>query len=183
MEALQRLQPLDVLFAILWACIVGWGLQSGLVRQVGMLIGVYAAAILSGSLYRDGGQALSLAFGEGLRPQLEVAAYIGMFFIVFGLVAIIIWRAYPLSRLGRTFGGDNVLGGVIAAVWGVLLLIALLTMLRFYAATPWRGQETSQLGVRGQVQTSQAAPMLELVASPLWQAMTPWFPQPVPSRL
>ena len=114
MDALQRLQPVDVLFAILWACIVGWGLQSGIVRQVGMLIGVYAAAVLSGSLYRDGAQALGMAFGQNLRSQLEVVAYILIFVLIFGLVALIIWRAYPLSRIARTFGSDNVLGGLIA---------------------------------------------------------------------
>src|SRR5438105_184511 len=183
MDALQRLQPLDVLFAILWACIVGWGLQSGIVRQVGMLIGVYAAAVLSGSLYRDGGQALVMAFGPALRPQLEFFAYVAIFVLIFGLVGLIIWRAYPLSRIGRTFGSDNVLGGVIAAVWGVLLLIALLTMLRFFAVTPWKGQETAQQGILGQIQLSQVAPVLQVVASPLWQLMTPWFPTSVDPHL
>ena len=42
-----------------------------------------------------------------------------------------------------TFVFSAFLGGVIAAVWGVLLLIALLTMLRFFAVTPWKGQETA----------------------------------------
>src|SRR4051794_10247954 len=42
-DVLQRLQPLDVLFAVLWAAIIGWGLQTGIVRQLGMLIGVYGA--------------------------------------------------------------------------------------------------------------------------------------------
>jgi uncharacterized membrane protein required for colicin V production len=51
MDPLQRLQPVDVLFAIVWACIFGWGLRTGVVRQVGMLLGVYAAAVIAGSLY------------------------------------------------------------------------------------------------------------------------------------
>jgi hypothetical protein len=75
------------------------------------------------------------------------------------------------------------LGAIIGAIWGVLFLIALLTVLRFYTAVPWRGQETTQQGVARQVQLSQVAPVLEIVVAPLWQIMTPWFPGPVNHNL
>ena len=183
MDVLQRLQPLDILFAILWAGLVGWGLQTGAVRQLGMLVGVYAAALAAGTLYRPGGAALAMAFGRENLAQLEFAAYVSLFVIVFVVIGVIIWRAYPASRMSRGFGTDNVLGATLAAVWGVLFLIAVLTVLRFYAAVPWRGEETTQQGVLRQVQLSQVAPVLEVVASPLWQAMAPWFPAPVTPRL
>ncbi len=179
MEVLQRLQPLDVLFAIVWAGIVGWGLQTGFIRQIGMLVGVYAAALLAGSAYRAGAQALSLAFGRGILPVLELLSYVVLFAVVFGLVGLLIWRAYPLTRLGRDFGTENVLGAALAAVWGVMLLIVVLTMLRFFAVVPWREQEGTQRSVLSQVQTSQVAPVLEVVASPVWNLLTPWFPEPV----
>jgi uncharacterized membrane protein required for colicin V production len=183
MDLLQRLQPLDVLFAIAWAGIVGWGLQAGIVRQLGMLVGVYGAALLSGSVYRSGGSALALAFGRELQPQLEFAAYLAIFLLVFGLIGALIWRAYPATRFGRRFGIDNVVGAGLGGVWGLLLLIAVLTVLRFYAAVPWKAEEASQQGVARQVQLSQVAPVLEVVASPLWDAMAPWFPAPVPNHL
>jgi uncharacterized membrane protein required for colicin V production len=183
MEVLQRLQPLDILFAILWAAIVGWGLSAGLVRQIGMFVGVYGGALLAGSLYRSGGEALGLAFGAENRPLLEFAAYVGLFVICFGLIGVVVWRAYPGSRISRHFGADNILGAVLGAVWGVLLLIELLTIMRFYAAVPWHEQEANQGGVLRQVQLSQVAPVLEVVAAPLWEIMTPWFPTPVTPRL
>jgi hypothetical protein len=65
----------------------------------------------------------------------------------------------------------------------VLFLIALLTILRYYMVVPWRDQEISQRSVLGQVQLSQVAPVLQVVASPLWQIMAPWFPAPVTPRL
>jgi hypothetical protein len=37
--------------------------------------------------------------------------------------------------------------------------------------------------VLAQVQTSQVAPVLEVVASPLWNLLVPWFPTPVNPRL
>ena len=184
MEILQRLQPLDVLFAILWAAIVGWGLQTGLIRQVGMLIGVFGAAVLAGSVYRGLGQALSLAFGAGLQPVLELIGYVAAFVVTFVLVGLLIWRAYPLARLGkRKFGTENLLGALVGAVWGVLLLIVLLTIMRFYAAVPWRDQESTQRSVLAQVQTSQVAPVLEVVTGPLWSALAPWFPARVNPHL
>jgi uncharacterized membrane protein required for colicin V production len=182
-EVLQRLQPLDILFVLLWAAIVGWGLQTGIVRQLGMLVGVYVAAIGSGSLYKAAAGFLGLAFGKEGQPQWECISYVVIFVLIFGVIAIFLWRAYPLSRLGRSFGLENVAGGALGALWGGLLLIALLTMLRLYVATPWKGQETSQQSVRGQIQASQVAPVLEVALSPLWQAMTPWFPSAVPTRL
>ena len=183
MEALQRLQPLDILFALIWAGIIGWGLQTGVLRQLGMLVGVYGGAILSGSLYHQGGQALAQAFGRENLPLLEFAAYLALFVIAFVVIGLLIWRAYPMSRLSRRFGTDNVLGGAVATVWGVLFLIALLTILRFYAVVPWHEQESTQQSVRGQIQSSQAAVVLQLVAAPLWQAMVPWFPTQVPAKL
>jgi uncharacterized membrane protein len=148
-----------------------------------MLVGVYGAALLSGSLYRQGGAALALAFGRENQPQLEFAAYVGVFFAIFAIVGLLIWRAYPVSRFGRGFGMENVLGAAVGAIWGVLFLIAVLTIMRFYTAIPWKGEETSQQGMSHQIQLSQVAPVLEIVASPLWQVMTPWFPAPVSARL
>jgi hypothetical protein len=183
MDLLQRLQPLDYLLVIVWAGVIGWGLQTGFVRQLGMLIGTYAAAIVSGSLYRQAGQALAWVFGIENLPQLEFVGYVGLFVVTFGLVGLIIWQAYPQTRLSRRFGADNVSGAVLAAVWGVLLLIAVLSMLRFYAVVPWSDQEARQRGVLAQTQASQIAPVLQVVMAPLWQSMSPWFPDPVTARL
>jgi uncharacterized membrane protein required for colicin V production len=183
METIQRLQPLDILFAVIWAGIIGWGLQTGLLRQLGMLVGVYGAAIVSGSLYRTGGQALAAAFGADILPRLEFAAYVALFFVAFGVIGVLIWRAYPMSRLSRRFGMDNVLGAGVATIWGILLLISLLTILRFYAVVPWKEQEQTQQSVMRQIQTSQVAIVLELVAAPLWQVMVPWFPTQVAAKL
>ena len=183
MEILQRLQPLDVLFAVLWAGVVGWGLSAGLVRQIGLLVAVYGAFLLDGATYKYGGQAMALAFGNEIRPQLEFVAYVAIFFVAFGLIALIIWRSYPGSRLSRKFGADNIMGAVIGAIWGVLLLIALLTILRYYTVVPWKEQEASQAGVLRQVQLSQVAPVLQVVAAPLWAIMAPWYPALVKPQL
>jgi hypothetical protein len=177
MEVLQRLHPLDVVFAILWAVVIGWGLQTGLVRQIGMLVGMYGAAVASGTLYRQVGRALAATFGEESLPQLEFFGYAGILVVAFCAIGVIIWRAYPRTRLGRSFGVDNLGGALMAGVWGVLLLIGLLTSARFFTVVPgWRDQAATQQRVGEQIQLAQMPAVLEVVTAPQWQAMTPWFP-------
>jgi uncharacterized membrane protein required for colicin V production len=182
-DVLSRLQPLDFLLVVVWAGVVGWGLQTGLIRQLGMLLGIYVAMIAGGSFYKPAGHAIGLAFGQDLQQRWEMLGYVAIVIGVFAVTGVIIWRAYPLSRLGRKFGSDNLLGAMVGAIWGALLLITIVTMLRFFVVTPWRDQEVAQQGILGQVQASRVAPVLEVMLSPLWQVMTPWFPIAVPSRL
>jgi uncharacterized membrane protein required for colicin V production len=181
-DVLSRLQPLDFVLVVVWALGVGWGLQTGLVRQLGMLLGVYVAAVAAGALYDQGGQAMARGFGRDLLPRWEFIAYVAIFVVIFGLTGLIVWRASPQSRSSRKFGSDNLLGALVGAIWGALLLIAIVTMVRYFVATPWRGQEVSQQAVVRQLQASQVAAMLHDVLAPLWQVMAPWFPAAVPSR-
>ena len=183
MEVLQRLQPLDILFAVLWAGLIGWGLQTGLVRQLGMLIGMYGAAVLSGSLYQRVGKVLSQVVGTENLTLLDFVGYVSVLVVAFVVIGLIIWRAYPLSRLRSGFGADNAVGALLAGVWGLLLLITLLTILRYFVLVPWHAQESTQQSVRAQILSSQVAPVLEVVAAPLWQLLVPWFPAPVNPRL
>src|SRR5438477_299828 len=140
------------MFVVLWAAVVGWGLQTGILRQLGMLLGVYVAAIGAFTVYRPAAGFVSLAFGKEGQPRWEFLSYVVVFAAVFSVVGLGIWRAYPLTRISRSFGMENVAGGALGAIWGALLLIALLTILRFYVATPWKGQETSQQSILAQVQ-------------------------------
>jgi hypothetical protein len=39
------------------------------------------------------------------------------------------------------------------------------------------------MAIRKQVQLSQVAPVLQIVAAPLWDIMAPWFPLPVNRHL
>src|SRR5690348_2227761 len=102
-----------------------------------MLVGVYGAALAPASLYRQVGQGMALGFGRENLGVFEFVGYGLLFLITFCVVGVIIWRTYPMTRLSRHFGMENVLGAVIGAIWGIMFLIALLTVLRFYAVVPW----------------------------------------------
>jgi hypothetical protein len=178
-EFLQRLQPLDLLFALALVAIVGWGLQTGFVRQIGVVIGIYVAFLLAGSLYQPIGGSLTPVVGQQQAPLMEFLAYVAIMVGALVTICWLIWQAFPPHGPGADFGLSNVLGAAIAAAWGLLFLIALLTVLRYYAVVPWRDQELTQSTVRRQLQQSQAPPMLERVATPWWQIMSPWFPAAV----
>jgi uncharacterized membrane protein required for colicin V production len=182
-EALQRLQALDFALVIIWAAIIGWGVRSGLVRQLAMLVATYLAAVAAGQLYKPGGEALAaFGFGREALPQTQFVAYALLFFGVLALIAVIAWRAYRQTGLAGRRGLDAVLGGAVGAVWGFLLLIVVVATLRFYTVTFWPGQEATQLAVASQIQRAQLTPVLEVLLAPLWQAMAPWFPDPVKPR-
>jgi hypothetical protein len=181
-DLLQRLQPIDEVFALLLLAVVGWGLQAGFVRQLSVLIGVYVAFLLAGSLYQPIGQSAALFAGQQQAPLMEFFAYVAIMVGALLTICWMIWQAFPRHGPGGDFGWANLLGGAVAAGWGVLFLIALLTVLRYYAVVPWRDQELTQSTVRRQLQQSQTAPMLEGVTSPWWRIMSPWFPASVENR-
>jgi uncharacterized membrane protein required for colicin V production len=179
-EALQRLQALDFVLVIVWAAIIGWGVKSGLIRQLTMLVATYSAAVAAGQLYKPGGEALAaFGFGREALPQTQLVAYALLFFGVLVLIALIAWRVYPHTGLAGRRGLDAVLGGAVGAVWGTLLLIAVIAILRFYTVTFWPGQEATQLAVAAQIQRAQLTAVLEVLLAPLWQAMALWFPDPI----
>ena len=120
-------------------------------------------------------------------------------------VATFVATTFILNGVGSTAGPGSVPFILIGLAWGlslsfvgakgigyvakiatylnfiplVMLLIVLLTMLRFFVVVPWRGQETAQQNVLRQIQTSHVAPVLEEVAAPVWGVLAQWFPSAV----
>jgi hypothetical protein len=72
-----------------------------------------------------------------------------------------------------------VLGGVVAGIWGLLLLTAIVTILRFYTVTFWPGQQFTQATIEGQLTRSQVVTVLRGPLAPLWWTMELWFPDPL----
>ena len=138
-----------------------------LVATFGWGLGFYGQSVYLAELHRLRGWPTSL---------ISTAT---TFFYLFGAVLVAF-----VSEAVRSFGPRNcLLGGAVATIWGVLFLIALLTVLRYYTIVPWHEQEATQQSVKGQIGASQVAVVLQLVAAPLWQAMVPWFPVQVPAQL
>lgn len=184
MDAIQRLQPLDFVLAIVWAAIVGYGASTGAIRQLILLVATYLGAIVAGQAYKPAGEALAnFGFGRGAVPQTQWVAYVLLFFATLLGVGLLTRRAYPHTRLGRQRRSEHVAGALIAAVWGLLVLIEVIAILRFFTSTFWPGQEAMQIAIAGQLERSQLVPTLQAGLAPLWQVMQPWFPEPLkPAR-
>jgi len=180
MEAILRIQPFDFLTAILWASVFGWGFQSGAIRQIAMAIAVYAAAIAASGLYHPVGSYLADVFGRDRLAASEWGAYVLLYFLVFGGIAMLSYRVYPNTRVNADSRLDSGLGALIGALWSLLLVIALATILRFYVASYWPDQAVGQASMQEQMQHSIVVNLLENTA--LWGVMAPWFPSSLPVR-
>lgn len=171
----MSVEGLDVVLIVLWALAIGWGWVSGTIRQIGMLVGVYlaagAASIASGPLgsYLEGADPIVQNTGN------DVLAWAFVFFLVFVVFAIVLFRVYPSVGLGN-LGLDRIGGVVVAAIWGIMFVIAVLTILRYYAVVVWPGQLAQQQSMTVQVRQSVVAHVLANNLQPFWLVMSPGFP-------
>jgi uncharacterized membrane protein required for colicin V production len=177
MDALQQLQPFDYFVAILFAAIFGWGLQSGAIRQIAVVLGAYLGLIAAASLYKGLGGFLGSVFGrEGIQAS-EWQAYVLIYFAVLVLVVMLSYRFYPNTRVGVAPKVDAAIGGLLGALGALLLAISLSGMLSYYAAIVWNGHELSQNSMREQMQKS----LMNHVArtTPVWSISSIWFAERV----
>ncbi|MBI2756436.1 MAG: CvpA family protein [Chloroflexi bacterium] len=180
MDAVLRLQPLDYVLALLWAGTVGIGVRTGVVRQVIFVVALYLAAIAASQLYKPAGIGLSnFGFGRGAIPMAQWFSYVFVFLAIFGAVTILSKRMYPHTALAGRRRTDALLGGIAGALAGLLLVIQIVTVIRFYGATPNVDNEGGRLSAAQQVQRSQLVPVLQFGSAPLWGLLAPWFPDPL----
>jgi hypothetical protein len=162
--------------ALVWAVAVVWGWASGTIRQVGILVGVYVAAGIASVFYGFLGRMLAagnpFVSGEGNN----VLAWGFIFLFVLAIVVVGLFRTYPKTGLGRNRLPDHFGGGVVAAVWGIMLLITILTLLRYYTVVVWPGQRDQQQAMAAEIKQSSAAHVLADGTPQLWLLMSPWFP-------
>ena len=180
MEALQRLQPLDFLLVVLWAGIIAWGVRTGLIRQFAVLLGTYVGAIVAGQGYQPFGYLLT-AFGPGLGmlQATQWIAYTVLFFLVLAAITLGSYIIYRHTQLAGESRVDTIGGGVLAAFWGLLLLMEMDAILSLFALVFWPDLQDLQLQVRLQVARSQMIALLEHLLPPLWALMSPWLPEAV----
>lgn len=183
MDTIQRLQPLDFVFILLWGLIVAWGVQSGVIRQLILFVVAYASFVLASQLYRPAGAALAYAFGTGILPQLQFIAYATTFVLAVVGAGWASIAFYPQTRLVGRRRLDGFLGGLVGALWASVLIVSLVTVLRLFSATFWPGQEGAISAVDAQVRRSQVPPALQAGFGPVWQIMVPWFPDKVGANI
>lgn len=179
MEAFQRLQALDFLLVIIWALVIAWGVASGVIRQLIMLVAVYFGAIAAGQGYAIAGVLLSRITGPETVVQMQLLSYLLLFVATVTLLWFISWRVYPHTALVGQRRLDAIAGGVTAAIWGLMLLIWIVGLLLYFTALFWPAQEPMQVTVQGEIVRSQLVQFLRGVLEPLWNLMQPWFPLPV----
>lgn len=179
MEAFQRLQAIDFVLVILWALIIGWGVKTGLIRQVMFVVSVYLGGIAAGQGYEFLGGLFSMISGKDTLPQAQLIAYVVLLTMVPALLMLITWRIYPVSGLVDSPRFDAIAGGVLGAVGGAFVAIGIVAALSLFTTTFWPTQQMARLTVGGELERAQVVPALRVAFSPLWDAMAIWFPKPI----
>jgi hypothetical protein len=177
-EAIQRLQALDFALVIVWALVIAVGVRAGIINALVLVLALYVGAIAASQAYKFIGGLISMTT-IGSRDEMHVVAYGVLFFSVAIALVLSVRLFYPHTLLANYRRQDAVLGGVFAGIAGLLLLIGIVTILRFYVVTFWPSQQFTQLTVEGQLQRSQVAIVLRGPLTPLWWAMQFWFPDPL----
>jgi uncharacterized membrane protein required for colicin V production len=180
MEFLARLQPIDEFLGLIWLLIVGWGLLTGVIRQVGMLVAVVGGTLIASTLYHQTARMLTQGLGSGQQALLPLQTYTLLFAAGTAVLGFAVWHAVPLSRLQSGFGIDNLIGALLGALWAVVLLIVVLTLARYFTAVPWQDQELRQQVLLRQIENSRVLVALQSAGvRPVWQLLTPWLPAEV----
>lgn len=179
MSTLSSLQPLDYLLLLLWVLPVGWGLLSGAIRQAGVLVAVIIGMIAARGFYQPLGGAITLIVGENQRPAAEFGSYVFLFLLgAIGLGAVI-WRTYPSTRLSVGLVVDRLLGAIVAAIWGILLVVMVLVVLRFFTVTFWPSMQPTQQQVGEELTSAHALPTVRARLGPMLHVVSPAFPTAV----
>jgi membrane protein required for colicin V production len=155
---------LDVVVLIILAVFFFKGFQLGLVRAIGMLVGLVVGLWVAGNYYAAAGQWL---VGWGLPEAFASAAgYIVMFIVATWGVSILVWMADRVFKFLAFVPGmklvNSVLGGVLFLIEGIIIVgVALYVIGQF---SP-EGSNTKQA-----LDNARVAPMVKAaawVASPL----------------
>ncbi|HEY89697.1 MAG TPA: hypothetical protein G4N98_08205 [Thermoflexia bacterium] len=173
---------LDVFMILLWLAVVIWGLSR---QTIGTLIsggGFYLALILAGTLDLT----ISRAHSFGMKTVLALwgttrsirLLEVIIFSMVSGGVFVIYHLIFYLAQEERSYPEfgiiDNILGGVLGALLG-LVMVALFANLWWLAASvPWSPYNLQQ-GMLASYQASLLAPQLRGVLRIFNRTLLPFF--------
>src|SRR4051794_5498927 len=178
-----RIPALDILMILVWLGFILLGALSGTVRQVLMLVALYAASIMAGTLYSFIAGAIKLAAGQMVTQQLlESVLLIVLFVVIAVLFYLGLTSVYsdtrPVGRSARL--ADTVLGSLLGVAAGMLCVVALYGALAFLVQPRWPTSQLTRDTLLDQVNSSVLQPVLADKLPVAYVALRPWFPRGLP---
>src|SRR6266545_5412770 len=131
---------LDILMILVWLGFINLGALSGTVRQVLLLVALYAASIMAGTLYAFVAGAIRMAAGQYLTQQMLESVLLLVLFVVIGIIFYLGFTSVytdtrPVSSSARL--ADTIVGGLLGIVTGMLCVVALYGALAFLVQPRW----------------------------------------------
>lgn len=170
--------PINWLDAVMILALIGAlsvGFWQGVVRQVIMLGAFYIAAVIATRTYPNVSQLLR-TIASGMVPT--VADVVGFFILLFiiGLVAVFLTLDTFKRLTQRAPGAASRVGGAVATLIGVAVLITfLVTAIEFATLSPWpASSEPARQLLLNAVQTSNLVPVFRQINPVVMQSIRFW---------
>lgn len=158
-DFLTRMTALDVLFMLLWLAAIGYGVVSGIVRQV-FLIGSVSAGIVVGN-------ALSLPVSEwvgavsGFGTMNAIPFTYGFLVIMIAvLVFVATERIYSVTALTGLELVDAIVGGILGFVAGLVVIAEITGILLIITEGHWAILDGMRAYLRLELQSTPFLPLI-----------------------
>jgi len=175
--------PIDVLMILFWLGFVLVGTLSGSIRQLLLLLSLFAAAVIAGTTNSYAGAALHMVAGDTYSQQVSEGYMMFFLFllcsVVFFYVLSSTWKeTRPLGRNAHVY--DTVLGGLLGVACGLLFVVAMYASLAFATQNPWPNSDSTRVTLAGQVSQSVLQPAIEEKIPAIYSVLRPFFPRGIP---
>jgi uncharacterized membrane protein required for colicin V production len=175
--------PLDVLMLFLWIGFVLVGSLTGSVRQLLLLVAIFAAAVLAGTLYAYAARALLYIFVSTMTLEAaEGFLLLVLFFVFLAVIYILIsstWKeTRPVSKRAHLY--DALLGGLLGVACGLMFVVVLYATLAFATMNPWPSGDATRITLQDQVNRSVVQVVLAEKLPVAYIVLRPFFPRGIP---
>ena len=174
---------LDFLMLAVWLGLIVVGALTGAIRQVLLLVAMYASTIVAGAGNSYEGAALKSVFGNSLSRELLdsymllLTFLVGTILLYWGFISVYP-ETRPIERNPRL--ADAAVGGLLGLPIGLLFVVVMFAALALLVRAPWPGGDLTRNNLQDQVSTSVLQPLLAQKLPFAYTAVRPWLPRGLP---
>ena len=158
-ELFGRMTALDLLLIFLWIAAVGFGWNSGILRQLFLLGSVLAAGIIASTVVYGASYWTGVVSGAGSERMLPFT-YTLLIVLVTAVIFLLTVRSYSQTRLLRHQGTDHVVGALLGFVVGLIAVNFAIGILVMTTTEPWLVLDGARVNIRQQLDSTPFIPLV-----------------------
>lgn len=178
LDFIRQMTALDVLLILVWLGIFIYGIATGVIRQliliVSLLLGALVGALVAGP---------ASVWGAIATASTREAALPATYAIMVVLITLLIFsfgmRVYPETRLGRYVMIDHVGGAILGFVAGLISISMIVGILLVLVSQPWVVLDETRNNIRLQLASTPFLPLIAATFPLVTQMIANSLPVPV----